>query len=146
MTPEEVVTRASPKSRTKGNTQLKFVLQMKVLLFAGYDTTSSKHVLCSLCIYFNIPFSQLNCAWMSFVSFVTFECSHLQWALVELCRDQDAQNLLREELSQIDGDPTWEQLTNGLPYLDVVVHETLRLHVLLGETSRIVCFYRFSIK
>ncbi|KAG6375256.1 cytochrome P450 [Boletus reticuloceps] len=84
MTPEEVVA------------------QMRVLLFAGYDTTSIS----------------------------------LTWALIELCRDQDAQDKLREELSQIDGDPTWEQLTNGLPYLDAVVHETLRLHALLGESSR----------
>ncbi|KAF8128179.1 cytochrome P450 [Boletus edulis] len=84
MTPEEVVA------------------QMRVLLFAGYDTTSIS----------------------------------LTWALIELCKGQDAQDKLREELSQIDGDPTWEQLTNGLPYLDAVVHETLRLHVLLGESSR----------
>ncbi|KAG9309799.1 cytochrome P450 [Chiua virens] len=77
--------------------------QMKVLLFAGYDTTSIS----------------------------------LTWALIELCRDQNVQSKLREELSRTDGDPTWERLTNELPYLDAVVHETLRLHVLLGETSRV---------
>ncbi|KIK74026.1 hypothetical protein PAXRUDRAFT_836093, partial [Paxillus rubicundulus Ve08.2h10] len=61
----------------------------------------------------------------------------MTWALIELCRDQEAQNKLREELSQLRGDPTWDQLTNGLPYLDAVVHETLRLHAPLSETIRI---------
>jgi len=71
-----------------------------------------------------------------FVGYDTISIS-LTWVLVEMCRDLDAQNKLRAELSEIDRDPTWEQLTNGLPYLDAVVHETLRLHPLLGETSRI---------
>ncbi|KIJ12885.1 hypothetical protein PAXINDRAFT_100953 [Paxillus involutus ATCC 200175] len=77
--------------------------QMKVLLFAGYETTSIS----------------------------------LTWALIELCRDQEAQTNVREELSQLHGDPTWDQLTNILPYLDAVVHETLRLHAPLPETGRI---------
>ncbi|KIK76150.1 hypothetical protein PAXRUDRAFT_835441 [Paxillus rubicundulus Ve08.2h10] len=77
--------------------------QMKVLLLAGYETTSIS----------------------------------LTWALMELCRDQEAQTTLREELSQLHGDPTWDQVTNGLPYLDAVVHETLRLHAPITETTRI---------
>ncbi|KIJ12884.1 hypothetical protein PAXINDRAFT_14245 [Paxillus involutus ATCC 200175] len=77
--------------------------QMKLLLLAGYETTS-------IC---------------------------LTWALIELCRDQEAQTKLREELSQIHGDPPWDQLTNGLPYLDAVVHEILRLHAPLTEAPRI---------
>ncbi|KAF8838203.1 cytochrome P450 [Paxillus ammoniavirescens] len=77
--------------------------QMKVLLLAGYETTSIV----------------------------------LTWALIELCRDQEAQTTLREELSQLNGDATWDQLTNGLPYLDAVVYETLRLHPPLAETTRI---------
>ncbi|KAF9224556.1 cytochrome P450 [Gyrodon lividus] len=83
--------------------QEEILAQTKVLLFAGYDTTSAS----------------------------------LTWALIELCRDQEAQNKLREELSQLHGDPTWDQLTNGLPYLDAVVHETLRLHAPLPETTRV---------
>ncbi|KAF9802484.1 hypothetical protein IEO21_09893 [Rhodonia placenta] len=78
--------------------------QMKVLILAGYETTS--------------------------------RC--FQWCLVELCKKPEIQAKLRSELSQISsGDPTWDQLTNGFPYLDAVVHETLRLHPPLGETTRI---------
>ncbi|KAF8838202.1 cytochrome P450 [Paxillus ammoniavirescens] len=47
-----------------------------------------------------------------------------------------AQTKLREELSQIHGDPTWDQLSSGLPYLDAVVHEILRLHPPIPETTR----------
>ena len=39
-------------------------------------------------------------------------------------------------------DPTWDQLTNGLPYLDAVVHETLRLHPALGSTNRVASTLR----
>ncbi|OSX60761.1 hypothetical protein POSPLADRAFT_1075248 [Postia placenta MAD-698-R-SB12] len=78
--------------------------QMKVLILAGYETTSIS----------------------------------LTWCLVELCKKPEIQAKLRSELSQISsGDPTWDQLTNGFPYLDAVVHETLRLHPPLGETTRI---------
>ncbi|KIJ12886.1 hypothetical protein PAXINDRAFT_100954 [Paxillus involutus ATCC 200175] len=76
--------------------------QMKLLLLAGYETTSIAST----------------------------------WALFELCKDQEAQTKLREELSQIHGDPTWDQLSSGLPYLDAVVHEILRLHPPIPETTR----------
>lgn len=121
-------------------------MQMKVLLFAGYDTTSSKYQPTLICFCFDTAFSQPYRTYaMAFLThfLLRIQMLCLQWALIELCRDQDAQNILREELSQIHGDPTWEQLTNGLPYLDAVVHETLRLHALLGESSRIVCFCLF---
>ncbi|KIJ58837.1 hypothetical protein HYDPIDRAFT_33751 [Hydnomerulius pinastri MD-312] len=83
--------------------QEEIMAQMKVLLFAGYETTSVS----------------------------------LTWALIELCRDQESQTKLREELSQLQTDPTWDQLHNGLPYLDAVVNEVLRLHPPLSETSRV---------
>ena len=36
---------------------------------------------------------------------------------------------MRKELFEFaEGDPTYEQLTAELPYLDGVLHETLRLH------------------
>ncbi|TFY68884.1 hypothetical protein EVJ58_g742 [Rhodofomes roseus] len=78
--------------------------QMKVLILAGYETTSIS----------------------------------LTWCLLELCKKPEIQQKLRDELSQFSGnDPTWDQFTNGLPYLDAVVHETLRLHPPLGETTRV---------
>ncbi|KAF8075757.1 cytochrome P450 [Lyophyllum atratum] len=68
-----------------------------------------------------------------------YETTSSQWALIELARKVEKQEKLREELSQFSGtsDPTWEQLASGLPYLDSVVHEVLRLHPPVGETSRI---------
>ncbi|KAG2096080.1 cytochrome P450 [Suillus discolor] len=70
------------------------VAQMKVLLLAGYETTSIS----------------------------------LTWALIELSRHSDVQTRLREELLAFGPDPTYDQLKANLPYLDAVVHETLRLH------------------
>jgi len=83
--------------------QEEVMAQMKVLILAGYETTSIS----------------------------------LTWCLVELCKKPEIQTKLREELMQFSGsDPTWDQLTSNLPYLDAVVHETLRLHPPLGETTR----------
>ncbi|KAK1235950.1 hypothetical protein PQX77_000817 [Marasmius sp. AFHP31] len=49
------------------------------------------------------------------------------WAFYLLCAYPDVQRKLREEASSIDTDsPSMDQL-NALPYLDVVVRETLRL-------------------
>jgi cytochrome P450 len=76
--------------------------QMKVLLLAGYETTSIS----------------------------------LTWALIELSRNPDIQIKLRNELLKHGSDPTYDQLGNGLPYLDAVVHEILRLHAPVRETTR----------
>ncbi|OCH87669.1 cytochrome P450 [Obba rivulosa] len=78
--------------------------QMKLLILAGYETTSIS----------------------------------LTWALIELCRTPDVQKKVREELSQYSGtDPTWDELTHGLPYLDGIVQEVLRLHPPVAESSRV---------
>ncbi|RXW15332.1 hypothetical protein EST38_g10517 [Candolleomyces aberdarensis] len=64
----------------------------------------------------------------------------LTWALIEVSRHSEVQERLREELNQIGGDPTWEQITLGLPYLDAVTQEVLRMHTpvdnLLRETQQ----------
>ncbi|KAN0097962.1 Cytochrome P450 [Tylopilus felleus] len=86
--------------------------QMKVLLLAGYETTSSD---------VPVPMLTLN----------------LQWALIELSRNPDIQTKLRNELLEHDSDPTYDQLANGLPYLDAVVHEVLRIHAPVRETTRV---------
>jgi len=52
----------------------------------------------------------------------------LTWALYSLTQNKHIQTKLRQELSQISTDnPTMDDL-NGLPYLDAVVRETLRLY------------------
>jgi cytochrome P450 len=69
-----------------------------------------------------------------------------KWALIELARNQSFQAKLREELSvhfSHGGDPTYDQLASGLPYLDSVVHEVLRLHPPVWETNRIVRTFSF---
>ena len=64
---------------------------------------------------------------------------HLQWALIELSRNPETQIKLRNELLEHGSDPTYDQLANGFPYLDAVVHEILRMHAPVRETTRIVC-------
>jgi len=64
----------------------------------------------------------------------------LTWALIELARNQSVQTKLREELTcqyRKDGDPTYDQFTSGLPYLDAVTHEVLRMHSGIWETIRV---------
>ncbi|KAI9572414.1 cytochrome P450 [Boletus coccyginus] len=85
-------------------TKEEVMAQMKVLLIAGYETTSS--------MFF-------------------------QWALLELSRNPDAQTKLRNELLEHGADPTYDQLSNGLPYLDAVVHEILRTHLPVVEITRL---------
>ena len=52
----------------------------------------------------------------------------MSWALYALSQNKDAQSKLREEISNTSTDnPTMDDL-NGLPYLDAVVRETLRLY------------------
>ncbi|ETW84721.1 cytochrome P450 monooxygenase 102 [Heterobasidion irregulare TC 32-1] len=85
-------------------TQDEIMAQMKVMLLAGYETTSIS----------------------------------LTWALIELSKNQQMQTKLREELAQFGAsDPTWDQLANSLPYLDAIVHGTLRTHAPVGEISRV---------
>ncbi|KAF8209168.1 cytochrome P450 [Mycena galopus ATCC 62051] len=61
----------------------------------------------------------------------------LTWALIELAKQPHKQAKLREELATFGPtDPTWDQLVSGLPYLDSVVLEILRLHPPVSETTR----------
>lgn len=63
-----------------------------------------------------------------------------QWALYELSAHPDKQDKLRAELEEFGGaDPTYDQLTNELPYLNAVCREVLRLHPAVQETTRVVC-------
>ncbi|KAF9530906.1 cytochrome P450 [Crepidotus variabilis] len=64
--------------------------------------------------------------------------SKADWALIELCRQPDKQRKLREELAQFTtSDPTFDQLSATLPYLDAVVQEVLRLHSPVTQNTRV---------
>ncbi|KAJ6511400.1 cytochrome P450 [Mycena vitilis] len=57
---------------------------------------------------------------------------------VELSMHIRKQERLRAELASFStADPSYDELTNGLPYLDSVIRETLRLHPALGESTRV---------
>ncbi|KAJ7729854.1 cytochrome P450 [Mycena maculata] len=59
------------------------------------------------------------------------------WALFALTQNVAAQTRLREELLTVLMDnPTMDHL-NALPYLECVVHETMRLHTPVPTTSRV---------
>ncbi|KAI1783891.1 cytochrome P450 [Ganoderma leucocontextum] len=59
------------------------------------------------------------------------------WCLYALCKHPEMQQRLREELLVVPTDmPTMEEL-NALPYLDLIVRETLRLHSPVTLTSRV---------
>ncbi|KAF9256570.1 cytochrome P450 [Marasmius fiardii PR-910] len=99
-------------TREKGDGELHMTAeevsaQMNVLLLAGYETTSIS----------------------------------LTWALIELSKAQSKQDLLRKELLQIKAgqDAQWDDLMapDKYPYLDAVVHEVLRLHPPLADTTRV---------
>ncbi|KAJ6605398.1 cytochrome P450 [Mycena vulgaris] len=58
------------------------------------------------------------------------------WALHALSLNTDAQNLLRQELLTISTDnPTMDEL-NSLPYLEMVIRETMRVHAPVVFTQR----------
>ena len=62
-----------------------------------------------------------------------------KWIIIELSRNPEKQDILRKELSLLSGqDPSFDDLQNGLPYLDAVIQETLRVHSPVIETYRIV--------
>ncbi|KAJ7434787.1 cytochrome P450 [Mycena galericulata] len=60
----------------------------------------------------------------------------LTWALIEVSRNPTVQAKLRDEILQAGGEPTWDDLTNNLPFLDAVACEILRLHPPLPELQR----------
>nr|BED42952.1 cytochrome P450 monooxygenase [Trametes versicolor] len=59
------------------------------------------------------------------------------WCLYALSQTPDVQHKLRSELLSVDTDrPTMDELA-ALPYLDMVVRETLRLHAPVASTMRV---------
>jgi cytochrome P450 len=62
----------------------------------------------------------------------------MTWALIELARNPDTQTKLRDECLEFGSTPSYDDLTNKLPYLDAVVNEVLRLHAPVKEIPRSV--------
>ncbi|KAG1781413.1 cytochrome P450 [Suillus placidus] len=65
-----------------------------------------------------------------------FETTAGNWALVELAQNPGMQTKLRDECLEFGPTPSYDDLTNKLPYLDAVVNEVLRLHAPLKEIPR----------
>jgi hypothetical protein len=97
------------------------LLQLKLLILAGYETTSSK----KNCL----PFFQTKFTMQFLVT--------LTWALIELALHPDMQCKLRSELREFSSqDPSYDQLMSGFPYLHAVMCEALRLHPAGDATIR----------
>ncbi|KAI6166081.1 cytochrome P450 [Pisolithus thermaeus] len=62
----------------------------------------------------------------------------MTWALLELARNPDVQSKLRQELIAFGGEPTYDQQQHGLPYLDAVLHEILRIHPAVTDLIRML--------
>ena len=80
--------------------------------------------------------------YVRFSSALALTHTAVKWAIVELARHPEKQNKLRRELLQFSGsDPTWDQVVTGTacPYLDAVVHESLRVHPPVELLFRMVC-------
>ena len=71
-----------------------------------------------------------------FTDFESWRSVTMSWALYALSQNKDAQTKLREEISSISTDnPTMDDL-NGLPFMDAVVRETLRLYPAIAGILR----------
>lgn len=58
---------------------------------------------------------------------------------MELSLNPDKQARLRADLAEFTNkDPTWEQFTYGLPYLDAIAREVIRVHPPVENTDRVV--------
>ena len=65
---------------------------------------------------------------LKLTNFESWRSTATAWALYSLSQNKGAQTKLREEISNIFTDnPTMDDL-NGLPYMDAVVREALRLY------------------
>ncbi|KAI6131615.1 cytochrome P450 [Pisolithus croceorrhizus] len=98
-----VLVKANDADSPNHLTHEEVLAQMKVLLVAGYETTS-----------------------------VT-----MTWALLELAWNPNIQSKLRRELLAFGEEPTYGQQQHSLPYLDAVLHETLRVHPAVTEFDRV---------
>ena len=103
---------------------LNILSEIPTFLIAGHETTRYTSLCPSGILQSNLTKSE---SWNS----VT-----MAWALYSLSQNKDVQTKLREEVSNLStDDPSMDDL-NGLPYLDAVVRETLRLFPPVPAASR----------
>jgi hypothetical protein len=118
ITDEEIMSRAY-KPALNRRILLNMLSEIPTFLVAGHETT--------------------RCVLLSFFSNSTPESWHsitMAWVLYSLTQNRDAQTKLREEVLNLSTDnPSMDDL-NGLPYLDAVVRETLRLHPPVSAVQR----------
>ena len=60
----------------------------------------------------------------------------IAWALHELALHPAEQDALRNEVSASGSEPTFDELHTGLPFLEAVVNETLRVHPVVPQLHR----------
>lgn len=65
-----------------------------------------------------------------------FQSTETMWSLFALAQEPEIQNRLRAELQAFPTDTPSADELNGLPFLDAVVRETLRLHAAVPSTTR----------
>ena len=90
-----------------------------------------------------------NCCVIPQIFLTKVHAVSLTWALIELALHPDKQDRLRKELAEFTHkDPSYDQMTNELPYLDAVTREVLRVHPPIAVTGRIVrctCHFKLSV-
>jgi cytochrome P450 len=122
------IVRAASSSNGSSMSLEEAACQIKTVIVAGGETTPSA----SFTVCTHRPGSAET--WSPPLS------ATLTWALIELCRNFDLQEKVRNEIVSAFPveDPTYDELVNGLPLLDARVHETLRTHPALQGSLRIV--------
>jgi hypothetical protein len=122
------IVRAASSSNGSSMSLEEAACQIKTVIVAGGETTPST----SFTVCTHRPGSAKT--WSPPLS------PTLTWALIELCRSLDLQNRVRHEIVSAFPveDPTYDELVNGLPLLDALVHETLRAHPALEDALRTV--------
>jgi cytochrome P450 len=95
-------------------------------LVAGYEITSSMFPVTAVLL------ALAHCS----------DTATLTWTLIELCRNLELQDKIRKEiLAEFpNSNPTFDEVVAGLPLLDAVTQEALRLHPSVVETWRTVVY------
>ncbi|KAG1876047.1 cytochrome P450 [Suillus tomentosus] len=100
--------KAEESGETVGLTQQEVLDEARILLLGSFETTAGN----------------------------MYSFNKRPWAFIELGRNPDIQTKLRNECLDFGSTPSYDDLTNKLPYLNAVVNEVLRLHSPVVEVPR----------